>query len=439
MAGRRKKPLPIGEFDAEVLDLDHDGRGVARVNGKVTFIVGALPGEHVRYRLTRVTRDIDEAVMVSVEQASPERVPAPCPHFGVCGGCALQHLAPEAQIAFKQKQLLDALRRIGGLTPEAVAEPVRGPIWGYRRRARLGVKHVPKKGGMLVGFRERDSALVTALTRCDVLDERIGLRVQALSDVLAGLSIAARIPQIEVAGGEHMAIVIRVLSPPTDADRAALITFAIEHDFDVYLQPGSPDDLEPLTSARPLRYAPDDSPLRLEFLPSDFIQINGALSQRMVRQALDWLALSPGESVLELFAGLGNFTAPLAAAGALVTAVEGEAGLVARGRDNLARNGLQARFLRADLFKPDPHAEWLRGRYDAALLDPPRSGAAEIIPHVAAVKPRRIVYVSCHPATLARDAGELVRTHGYRLRRAGVLDMFPHTAHIESMALFERD
>ena len=435
---RKRKPLPTEEFTASVIDLAQDGRGVARQDGKVVFLSGALPGERVRYQLTHRSRDIDEGRVTGIEQASVDRVAPPCAHFGVCGGCSLQHLAPAAQIGFKQKQLLDALKRLGGVQPDEVAAPITGPTLGYRRRARLGVKHVPKKGGLMVGFREQDSPLIAALDRCEVLDPRVGGLIRALAALLGSLSMAEKIPQVEVATAGHVALLLRVMVPPNESDRAKLAAFAREHDLDFWLQTGGPDSISPLGAARTLAYSPDGSGLSLEFAPNDFVQVNAALSQAMVQQALAWLDAKPGDTVLELFAGLGNFTAPLAAAGAKVTALEGEAALVEHGRANLARNGLEARFLKADLFKPEPQAEWLRDRYDLALIDPPRSGAIEILPHLAACGPRRIVYVSCHPGTLARDAGELVRSHGYRLRRAGVLDMFPHTAHVESMALFER-
>jgi len=439
VAGRgKRRPLPDVEFTADILDLAQDGRGVARIDGKVTFIHGALPGERVRLKLSHRSRDADEGYVTAVESASPDRVEPACAHFNVCGGCAMQHLAPEAQLRFKQKQLLDALSRIGNVTPETVAPPVVGPIWGYRRKARLGAKHVPKKGGVLVGFRERESPLLAAITSCVVLDPRVGLRIEALAQCLSGLSIADKIPQIEVATAEPVALVLRVLEEPSADDLDALRAFATTHDVDFYLQRGGPQTVTPLGKARSLRYAPlSDRPEMLDFAPLDFVQINGVLSQAMVAQALEWLKPQSGDRVLELFAGLGNFTVPLAASGALVTAVEGEAELVKKGADNVAKNGLKARFLKADLFDPNPAATWLQDSYDLALLDPPRSGAREILPFVAAAKPRRIVYVSCHPGTLARDAGELVRTHGYRLVRAGVLDMFPHTAHVESMALFE--
>jgi 23S rRNA (uracil1939-C5)-methyltransferase len=441
MGHPKRKPLADTEFTAEVIDLGQDGRGFARVDGKAVFIDGALPGERVRFRLTRQTRDIDDGVMTAVEQASPDRVTPRCAHFGVCGGCALQHLAPAAQLLFKQKQLVDALTRLGGVTPEQIAPPVTGPVWAYRRRARLGVKLVPKKGGVLVGFRERSSPLLAKIDRCEVLDARVGERIEALAALIGRLSIADALPQIELAMADHVALVIRVLREPSAADLEALRAFALEQDFDIHLQRGGPDSVRPLGASRVLHYAPlapvgDEPPLNLMFGPMDFVQVNGVLSQRMVQQALDWLAPQPGEKVLELFAGLGNFTAPLAASGAQVTAVEGETALVEKGRANLERNGLSARYFKADLFVPNAQAAWLRESYDAALLDPPRSGAAEVIPHVAASGARRIVYVSCHPGTLARDAGLLVKTHGYRLLKAGVLDMFPHTAHVESMALF---
>lgn len=435
---RKRKPLPETEFSATITDLDHDGRGVARVDGKVTFIFGALPGETVRYKLLRVTRVLDEAMVTAIDVPSPDRVTPGCAHFGLCGGCSLQHLAPAAQIAFKQQAMLEALRRIGGVTPEEIAPAVTGPVWAYRRRARMGVKLVPKKGGVLVGFRERDANALAALEGCEVVDPRLGKKLRLLGALFGSLSIAGQIPQIEVSAAEHVAVTIRVLEMPSDEDRAKLLAFAAEHDYDFYLQPGGPDSLLPLSAVRPLAYSPDGSALSLAFQPADFIQINSEVSQRMVVQALDWLAPAAGDEVLELFAGLGNFTLPLAARGAKVTAVEGDTGLVARGKANLQANGFDGRFLKADLFKPDPKAEWLKHRYDLALIDPPRSGAKEILPMLAATKARRIVYVSCHPGTLARDAGELVNTYGYRLTRAGVLDMFPHTTHVESMALFER-
>lgn len=439
---RKRRLPPAGEFTADILDFDHEGRGVARVDGKATFIADALPGERVRFKYLRTSRDADEGQCVAVEIASPHRVEPRCAHFGICGGCSMQHLAPDQQIAFKQKQLIDQLARIGKVVSDEIAPPLVGDepgyVWGYRRRARLGAKLVPKKGGVLVGFRERESSFLAALEQCEVLDPRVGLKLRALGDLIASLSIRQRVPQIEIACADAVALVFRVLEPPSDADRELLAAFGAREGFEIYLQTGGPDSIKPLGDARALEYSPDGSALRLRFEPSDFIQVNGAISQRTVKQALDWLQIATGERVLELFCGLGNFSLPLARRGARVIAVEGEDGLVRRARENAQRNELEIHFEKADLFNAAADASWLRPEFDKVLLDPPRAGAREILPIVAARKPQRIVYVSCHPGTLARDAGLLVHEHGYRLARAGVMDMFPHTGHVESMALFTR-
>lgn len=437
---RRQKTLPVGEFSAEIVDLIADGRGVARINGKATFIADSLPGEIVRFKYTRTSRDLDEGRIVAIDKASPDRVDPKCAHFGICGGCSLQHLAPESQIIFKQKQLLEAFARIGKVTSDEIVAPITGAVWGYRRRARLSVKHVLKKGGVTyVGFRERESLLLAALESCHVLDPRIGLRLQAMARMIDHLDIRLALPQIEIAAADHVAFVIRVNEAPSEADLDRLRQFAKDEGIDIYLQPGGPSTMTPLTApTRVLDYSPDGSDIKLRFQPTDFIQINGSISQQIVRRAIEWLAPKPGERVLELFCGLGNFSAPLAKTGVELVAVEGEAGLVQRARDNAERLGLKIQFDQADLFAPSADAPWLQGHFDAVLLDPPRSGAKEMMPLIAAKKPQRIVYVSCHPGTLARDAGMLVNDHGYKLVRAGVMDMFPHTAHVESMALFER-
>ncbi len=443
MAHRKKKPPPAGEFAAEIIDLDQDGRGFARVNGKATFIADALPGEQVRFKYLRTGKDVDEGQCVGVDVASPHRVDPRCAHFGLCGGCSMQHLAPEQQILFKQKQMLDQLTRIGKVEAKEVAAPLVGPnpddVWGYRRRARLGAKRVPKKGGVLVGFRERESSFLAALQQCEVLDPRVGLKLRALGALIDGLSIANRMPQIEVACADTVALVFRVLETPTAEDLERFAAFGRDEGFEIYLQSGGPDSIRPLNPDAPVQeYSPDGSDLRLQFRPSDFIQINGTISQHTVRQALDWLAVEPGDKVLELFCGLGNFSLPLARRGASVIGVEGEDGLVQRARDNAARNGLDIRFERADLFTAGADVAWMQPEFNKVLLDPPRAGAREILPIVAARKPQRIVYVSCHPGTLARDAGILVNEFGYKLERVGVMDMFPHTNHVESMALFVR-
>lgn len=435
---RQRRPPPGGDFVADIVDLAEDGRGVARIDGKVVFIADALPGERVRFRYVRSGRDVDEGQTLSVERAAPDRVAPRCAHFGVCGGCALQHLSPEAQIRFKQKQLIEALARIGKIEADEIAPPLTGAAWGYRRRARLGVKFVSKRGTALVGFRERHSPYLAALERCEVLDPRVGEKLRELGELVAGLSLRQQLPQIEVACADSVALVLRVLAPPTEEDRARLRAFAQRHEIDLYLQPGGPDSVAAFETVRELSYAPLDEPDRLHFRPTDFIQINGAVSRAAVRQALDWLQLRAGQRVLELFCGLGNFSIPLARSGARVVAVEGEAGLVQRARQNAQRLGLDIEFARADLFQPQHDAPWIRGQYDAVLLDPPRAGAQEVLPLVADRGAPRLLYVSCHPGTLARDAGALVNRYGYRLARAGVIDMFPHTAHVESMALFER-
>lgn len=437
---RKRRPPPAGEFSAEIIDFDHESRGVARIDGKATFIADALPGERVRFKYLRTSKDADEGQCVAVEAASPHRVEPGCAHFGLCGGCSMQHLAPDQQVAFKQKQLLDQLARIGKVAPDEVAAPIVGEVWGYRRRARLGAKLVPKKGGVLVGFRERESSFLAALDRCEVLDPRVGHKLRELGELIAGLSIRNRVPQIEIACADTVALVFRVLDPPNEADRARLADFGAREGFDIYLQTGGPDSIRPLVETAPaLEYSPDGSDLRLRFEPCDFIQINGTISQRTVNQALDWMQIAPGDRVLELFCGLGNFSLSLARRGAQVVAVEGEDGLVRRARENAQRNGLEVRFEKADLFNAGADAGWLQLPFDKLLLDPPRAGAREILQIVAARRPDRIVYVSCHPGTLARDAGTLVHEHGYRLAHAGVMDMFPHTGHVESMALFTRD
>jgi len=320
--------------------------------------------------------------------------------------------------------------------PQQVAPAITGSGWGYRRRARLSVKHVAKKGGVLVGFREADSPYVAQIDSCIVLDPRVGLKLKELAECIGNLNINTLVPQIEVAAAQTVTLVFRVMQPPTEVDRAVLREFGRKHGFEIHLQGGGYDTIEPLDPpATPLAISPDGSELKLAFRPTDFIQVNDSVNQQMVRQAIAWLGTG---RVLELFCGLGNFSLPLAQAGASVTAVEGDAGLVERARENAKANGLAIRFEQSDLFTPDPRVDWLKARYDAALIDPPRAGAREVLPHVADGEPARIVYVSCHPGTLARDAHFLVHERGYRLARAGILDMFPHTSHVESMALFER-
>jgi 23S rRNA (uracil1939-C5)-methyltransferase len=441
-----------------IVDLDHDGRGVARLGGKVVFVPGALPGETVRLGRRRRRSGHDVAELAEVVAPAAERVPPPCAHFGVCGGCALQHLAPDAQRAAKGRELLQQLERIGKVTPDAVLAPLAGPDLGYRRRARLGVKYVPKKGRVLVGFRERESPYVTDVRRCHVLADPVGRLFEPLAALIDTLGIRERLPQIEVAIGEPagdagalagpaaspagapvVVLVLRVLAPPGDDDLARLRAFARVHGIEFWLQPGGHETAAPLDPpSRPLRYALPEFGVDLEFGPLDFVQVNGELNRRMVAHAIGLLAPEPTDAVLDLYCGLGNFTLPLARRAARVFGVEGEAGLVARARANAERQGLgNAAFAVADLSKDLRGEPWARERWNRVLLDPPRVGAREVLPAIAASRAERVVYISCHPGSLARDAGLLVHEHGFRLVAAGVMDMFPHTAHVESIAVFE--
>lgn len=440
-AKKRKALAAAGSFIIRIDDLTHEGVGIARRDGKAVFVEGGLPGETVECVYMALRGRHDEARVVRVLEPAPERVEADCAHFGVCGGCALQHLEPAGQRAVKQRWLLESLSRIGKLQPERVLEPMTGPLWGYRRRARLGVKWVAKKGRVLVGFRERHSPYIADLRRCEVLDERVGGLLEPLARLVEALSIRERLPQIEVAGGdETMALSLRVLAPPSTADLALLRAFSARHGCVFYLQPGGPDSAQPLEVAAPaLYYRLPDFALTLEFQPYHFVQINAAINQALVAKTCDLLELGPQDRVLDLFCGLGNFTLALARRAREVVGVEGEASLVAWARRNAAHNGItNAVFYPANLAADLGHEDWLQGGYDKILLDPPRSGALELLPVLGALGAQRIVYVSCHPATLARDVGELTQRFGYRLDSAGVLDMFPHTAHVESMAVLTR-
>ena len=438
--GRHLKPAPVAER-MEVVSLAHDGRGVARVDGKTVFVEGALPGEVVMALRRRGHRRYDEAVTVEVLAASADRVEPRCSHFGTCGGCALQHLDGARQVEAKQAHLAEQFARLGGVEPTAWLSPLRGPMWGYRRRARLGVKYVPKKGRVLVGFRERAKPFVTDVRNCPVLAQPVGGLVGALGELIGQLSIRDRLPQIEVAVAERTtALVARVLDPPTAADCGLLAAFAASHGVEFYLQPGGLDSVVPLLGpATPLTYHLPQFDVEIRFAPSDFIQVNADINAQAVSLALSLLDPSPTDTVLDLFCGLGNFTLPLARRTARVIGVEGEPGLVARARDNARANRApNAEFHVADLSVDPGDPAWGRGPCQRVLLDPPRAGAAAVLAMLGRLRPERIVYVSCHPASLARDAGVLVNELGFRLGAAGVMDMFPHTAHVESIAMFER-
>lgn len=441
-AKKRRALAELPPFVVRIEDLTHEGAGVARRDGKTVFVEGGLPGEEVECVYTARRGRRDEARAIRVLQAAPDRVEPRCAHFGLCGGCVLQHLDPDSQRNIKQRWLLDSLTHIGRIEPGRVLEPMAGPVWGYRRRARLGVKWVEKKGRVLVGFRERRGPYLADLHRCEVLDARVGGLLDDLARLVESLSVRERLPQIEVAGGDAaMALSFRVLSAPSERDLARLRAFGERCGTAIYLQPGGPDSARPLTdNAPPLRYGLPDFDLEFEFEPPHFIQVNAAVNRCLIARACELLEVGPNDRVLDLFCGLGNFSLALARRARFVVGVEGDPALVESATRNAARNGIgNAAFFAADLAGPLDGQPWLQEGYDKAVLDPPRSGALELLPHLAASGARRVVYVSCHPATLARDVGELARRFGYRLECAGVLDMFPHTAHVESIAVLVRD
>jgi len=430
------------EFEATITDLSHDGRGVARIDNKATFVSGALPGERVLLKYRKRHRNYDDAEVVSVLEPSPDRVVPPCPHFGQCSGCALQHMAPAAQIAAKQSVLAENFERIGKVSPERWLAPLVDEPWGYRRKGRFSVRYVAKKERVLVGFREESNPrFVADIDSCLVIHPKLGDKVGLLAALVGGMDAARDIPQIEFAAGDDtVALVFRHLVPLSERDRAALVAFGQAHDIAIYLQPGNQSSVHPLWPEAPrLAFAIPADNVELEFLPLDFVQVNAGMNQRMLARTLELLDLRPGDKVLDLFCGLGNFTLPMARHAAEVVGVEGEHGLVERAAANAARNGLSnASFRVANLFDDQRNEPWAQQPWDKILLDPPRAGADKVLEYLPRKGTQRVVYVSCHPGSLARDAGILVERHGFRLVSAGVMDMFPHTAHVESIALFER-
>jgi 23S rRNA (uracil1939-C5)-methyltransferase len=444
--------------------LDQEGRGVAHVDGKVVFVDGALPGEVVTLEWLKRKPSYDLARVTSVLSASASRVTPRCPHFGVCGGCTLQHADVALQVAAKQRALEDAFARIGRVRADTVLPPVYGPAWGYRWRARLSVRHVPKKGGVLVGFHERKSSYVAEMRECHVLPPKLSGLLLPLRALIASLTIRDRMPQIEVAVGETppdagadvtassenaestaaYALVLRNLEPLGTGDAEKLEAFAIEHGVNIWLQPGGPQTATPLYPPDAvLSYRLPEFDVEMPFSPTEFTQVNPFINRVLVRRAMALLVPQSGERIADFFCGLGNFTLPLARVGAQVIGVEGSAALVTRARENAEHNGLgeRVRFAVSNLFTVthESMASWLP--LDRAVIDPPRDGAIELVKALPARDSpsalRRIVYVSCNPATLARDAGVLVNERGYRLTATGVANMFPHTAHVESIAVFE--
>lgn len=441
MGRAQRRRLPAEPVTIQITDLSHDGRGVGRMGEKAVFVHGALPGETVRARLVARNRRHDEALAVEVIQAAPERVEPACPWFDHCGGCALQHLDAAAQRRLKHKRLVDNLQRLGGVSPESWLEPLHGEAWHYRRRARLSARRVSGKNRVLVGFREKQGRYVADVAHCPVLHIRFSHALQGLSTLLGELSVADAVPQIEIASGDDSsAIVLRHLRPLAAQDVMRLRQWSDQEGIAVYLQPKGPDSVHRLwPEQHRLSYRLPAFDLELAFQPQHFIQVNGPLNRALVERAVALLAPQPQEHVLDLFCGLGNFTLALARRAGHVTGVEGSADLIAAAQANAQANGLNnVSFDVANLYEDVSTKYWFKSNFDAILLDPPRSGALEILPLIAASGVRRLLYVSCNPATLARDAGELVRAHGFRLVSAGIADMFPHTAHVESLALFER-
>ena len=441
-----------------VESLDLEAQGVAHdAEGKVVFIDGALPGEQVQVAVHRRKNNWEQGTMAALRRPSAQRVEPRCPHFGVCGGCRMQHLHVAAQVAVKQRTLEDDLWHLGKVRPERMLRPIEGPTWGYRYRARLSVRHVPKKGGVLVGFHERKSSYVADMRSCAILPPHLSAMLLPLRALIAAMDGRDRLPQIEVAVGEGRtgpvtALVLRHLEPLSDADLARLRDFAAAHGVQWWLQPKGPDTVQRLDAGGPpLAYSLPEYGLEMPFRPTDFTQVNHAINTALVGRALRLLGVQPDERVIDWFCGLGNFTLPLATRAREVLGLEGSEALVARSRENAALNGLAAktRFEARNLFELAPSDLAGYGHADKWLVDPPREGAFALAKAVAdAVQapalasgwapPERIVYVSCNPATLARDAGLLVHQAGYRCTQAGAVNMFPHTAHVESLAVFER-
>lgn len=439
----RKRKIPEGIVELNIESLSHDGRGVARIDGKTCFVENALAGETVKAEYLFCSSKFDELKAVEIVEANPDRVEPVCPHFAICGGCSLQHYANEAQLKHKEATLLDQLEHFGGCKSDALLPPMAKETEGYRRKARLGVKFVAKKDKVLVGFRERRSSFLADIDSCAVLHPKIASLIVPLKEFIYGLDARAQIPQLEVAvsGDDHLAIIVRHLQALSNEDEQAWLEFAKKHEFDLYFQSKGPKSV--------IKAWPEDTPdrlyyehpgfdVRLAFHPTDFTQVNQGINEAMVPYAIKLLDVQAEDKVLDLFCGLGNFTLALAKRASHVVGVEGSDAMVERGEENARANGIDnVEFHCADLTKEFAHLPWAQHEFDKALIDPPRSGALEVLPHLAKLGIRQLVYVSCNPATLARDAG-LLQELGYTLEKVGAMDMFPHTNHVESIALFKR-
>ena len=442
MARSRKKTLPDVPVRATITSLTHDGRGVTHIDGKAVFIDATLPGEEVEFLYTDIRRDYAEGKVHKVLKASGHRVEPKCPHFDVCGGCSFQHVNSATQIQIKQNLLEEQFKRIGKVTIPEIWEPLTGPHWGYRRKARMGVKYVAKKNRVLVGFREKRNPYLAEMDNCVVMHPIIGTKMVELGALIYGLSIREFIPQIEVAiGDEQCVLAIRVLEPPTADDQEKMREFAKAHGLSICVQSKGPDTITPLVGEVEVipRYALPDHGIEFLFRPAMFTQVNYEINQLMINRVLATLNLNKNDSVLDLFCGLGNFTLPIAKYAGSVVGVEGDLPLIKHARENAKHNGIEnVEFFAADLSKDISEQAWTKRRYNKIMLDPSRSGASEVLHHFKHWQPEQIVYVSCNPSTLARDAGILVNEMGYKLIKAGVMDMFPQTGHVESVTLFQR-
>jgi len=427
----------------DIESLDYEGHGIARLEGKATFVDGALAGERVQISVYRKHAKYNSANTLSILRPSAQRTTPRCRYFGVCGGCSMQHLQAGAQVAAKQRVLEENLTRIGKVKPELMLPALHGPAWGYRHRARISTRLVDKKGGVLVGFHEKRSRYIVDMTSCEILTSDVSALIEPLRALIYNLSNAAHIPQIEIAVGESITVLVfRLLAPWADTDAALVRAFAEKHRIQIWEQSKGPDTARPFwpLEAPELSYTLPEFDLVMPFRPTEFTQVNTALNRSLVSRAMRLLQPMPGERIADLFCGLGNFSLPIARLGAQVLGIEGSVELVERAKQNALRNGLpNASFAVDNLFEMTPEKFAALGPFDKLLIDPPRTGALEVVKALPdEARPFRIVYVSCDPATLARDAAVLCHVKGYRLMAAGVANMFPHTAHVESIALFER-
>ena len=446
---------------AEVHALSHEGRGIASVDGKTVFIEGALPNETVTFSVYKRHRRYNEAKVLEVLKPSKDRVEPACPHFSQCGGCSLQHMDAKAQIEFKQNVVLEQCRHFGGVEPLEILPPLLGPVFGYRRRARLGVKYVAKKNGVLVGFREKNGRFLADLNQCETLHPSVGRVIPDLKKLIMGMDAYLTIAQIEVAVGDSVtALVFRHLEPLCESDKKALFDFGQHFNIHIYLQAKGPDTIlrlypEELAAGGltpegrngdqtpRLSYTLPEFNVQIPFQPADFTQVNADINVKMVKHAIELLQIEKTDSILDLFCGLGNFSLPMARTCEQVIGIEGSVEMVQRAKQNATVNAIKnAEFYAHDLLLPPEvspqNLDWTKIPFTKVLLDPPRSGALAVVPWVAELNVSRIVYVSCNPATLARDVGEWVKHHGFRFEAVGVMDMFPQTTHVESIAVLSR-